>query len=366
MSLAEVRATTHLGVDEIDAITVGAAFYGCGGGGSLVEGRILASAIAGRLGTDRIGLASLDAVPDAARLAVPSAFARPRTVASVDAAVVAFRELAERTGGPFAAVLPADLGVASVLIAFAVAAEFDVPVVDAGGSTRTAMHLEQTTWAGAGVVPATAVLSDGDEHVTLQSDSVLVADRSIRAVVSSDSLRGSVACATWAMRGPTARRSSLPGVVTAALRAGQAVDAVADRGGDAVGALVGAVDGAVLAGRGRIADVTVALHERSEHLEIRVDTEAGPVDVLAVGGHVQLRIGDAVMVGAPDLISIVTPGGLGCTPRDLAVPAMEGQPVAVIAAPAPSAAGATVDPASFGAAHRLLGTDGETVPFNLA
>lgn len=361
----EVTPTQHLGIDEIEAVAVGAAFYGCGGGGSLVEGRILASSIAGRLGARRVGLAPLEALPDAARVAVPSAFARPRAVASVDAAVVAFRELAARTGGSFDAVLPADLGVVSVLVACAVAAEFDVPVIDAGGAARSAGHLDQTTWAAAGVVAESAVLSDGDEHVVLQSDSVLVADRSIRAVVSSDSLRGSVACATWAMRGPTARRSSLPGIVTAALRAGRAVAAVADQGGDAVAELVGAVDGAVLAGRGCIAGVTVALHDRAEHFEIQIDTEAGRLEVLSVGGHLQLRVGGTLVVGAPDLIAVVTPGGLGCTPRDLAVPAMEGQPVAVIATPAPTAHGAAVDPVSFGEEHLLLGTDTAAVPFTL-
>lgn len=361
----EVIPPRNLGIDEIETISIGSGFYGCGGGASLVEARILASALAGRLGARRVGVVPLERLPDEARVAVPSTFARPRNVASIDAAIAAFRSLADRTGGPFDAVMPADLGAVSVLVAFGVAAEVGIPVVDAAGAARASDHLDQTMWAAAGVLPGAVVLSTGDDQVGLESDSVAVADRSIRALIAADPLRGSVGCATWAMRGPTARRSSIPGALGAALRAGEAVDAAAEHGGDAAAGLVRAVDGAVLVGRGRIGAVTVALHERTEHFEIRVDTEAGPIDVLAVDAHHQLRIGGEVVVGSPDLISIVTPGGLGCTPRDLAAPAMEGQVVAVIAAPGPTVDGLRIDPASFGAAHRLLGTDGEPIPFAL-
>ncbi|MEM9464557.1 MAG: DUF917 family protein [Actinomycetota bacterium] len=362
----EVIPTRTLGIDEIELLAVGASVYGCGSGGSLIEGRILASALAGRLGRGRVGMVPLADLPDAARVAVPSTFARPRSVASIDAATRAFGELADRTGGPFDAVLPADLGVVSVLVAFAVAAELDVPVVDAGGAVRAAPHLDQTTWAAAGVVPGTAVLSDGEDLVGVDSDSVIVADRSVRALATGDSLQGSIAGATWAMRGPTARRSSLPGIVTAALEAGQAVDAVTDQGGDPVAELVRVVDGAVLAGRGPIAAVTVALHERTEHFEIRIDTDAGPIDVVSLDGHVQLRVDGEIVVGAPDLIAVVTPGGLGCTPRDLAAPAMEGQAVAVIAAPQPAIDALRVDPTAFASAHRFLGADEDAPPFSLS
>lgn len=357
----ELTPTRTIGIDEIEAIAVGAAFYACGAGGSLVDGRILTSGLAGRLGPSTLGVVGLDELPDAARVAVPLSFARPRTVASVDAATVAFRDLAARTGGPFDAVVPADLGVVAVLTAFAVAAELDLPVVDAGGGLRAAPRLEHTTWAAAGILPELAVVTDGDERVTLQSDSVVVADRSIRAVVGGDTFAGAVAGATWAMRAPTVRRGSCPGILTAALIAGQAIDAAADEGGDAIGELVRLVDGAVLAGRGTVGSVTVALHERMEHVEVRIDTAGGPVEVASIEGHLQLRVDGQLVAGAPDLISIVTPGGIGCTPRDLAVPAMEGQPVAVIAIPSP--AEAPVDPLAYADDHRLLGGNGEPIPF---
>ena len=362
----EVIPPRSLGMDDIETLAVGAAFYGCGTGGSLVEGQILIAALAGRLGPGRIDIVALDTLSESARVAVPTSFARPRNVASIHAAASAFGALADRTGGPFDAVMPADLGIVSVLIACAVAAEHGIPIVDAGGATRAATHLDQTTWAAAGVVPQAAVLSDGVDHVAIESDSVAVADRSIRALVANDTLGGSVASATWAMRGPTARRSSLPGIVSAALRAGQAVAAASSAGGDPVAELVRVAPGAVLAGRGRIAEVTVALHERTEHFEIRVETASGSLEVLSVDGHLQLRTDGELVVAAPDLISVPTPGGLGCSPRDLAAPAMEGQVVAVVAAPEPTADGLALDAAAFRAAHRLLGGDGEPVPFSLS
>ena len=359
----ELTPTRTIGIGEIEKIAVGASFYACGGGGSLVDGRIMTAALAGRLGGATIGVVTLDELPDAARVAVPSSFARPRSVGSAEAAAAAFSQLAARTGGDFDAVLPADLGVLSVLTACSVALELDLPVVDAGGAMRAAAHLDQTSWAAAGVLPELAVVTDGDEQVTLQSDSVVVADRSLRALVTGDTFGGPVACATWPMRAPTAQRSSIPGLLTAALIAGQAIDAVADEGGDAVAELVRLVDGAVLAGRGRISGVTVALHERMEHFEIRVETANGVLEVRSIDHHLQLRIDDRLVVGAPDLLSIVTPGGVGCTPRDLAVPAMEGQAVAVIAVPVDGPVG--VDAMTFADDHRLLGHDGSPIPFSL-
>ena len=60
----EATLSRDLGIEEIESILVGAAFYGCGGGGSLIEGRILVSALAGRLGSRRVALMPLDGLPE--------------------------------------------------------------------------------------------------------------------------------------------------------------------------------------------------------------------------------------------------------------------------------------------------------------
>ncbi|MEM9519214.1 MAG: DUF917 family protein [Actinomycetota bacterium] len=360
----DLSPSRHIGIDEIDALSAGASVFACGGGGSMVQGRIIVSQLAARLGSTKIGLVSLDELPDSARVAAPLALDRPRTVASVVATVKAFEALGARTGGPFDAVLAHDLGVVSSLLACSVAADLGIPVVDAGGGLRAAGHFAQTTWAAAGIHPERAVVSDGVDITTYEADSLALVDRSLRTAVDRSPSDGPIGGASWAMRGATARRASVPGLLSAAITAGLAIEASAHHSSDPVTELVRVIDGAVLAGRGRVTRSTLAL-DGTEHVEIEVETASGPLSVLSVDSHLQLLVEGRRVAGAPDLITIVTPSGLGCTPRDLTVPAMEGEPVAVIAAPFPDL-GVRVDAAAFATLHRALGAAEDPIPFQIA
>lgn len=360
----DTSPTRAIGADQIESLRSGAVFYASGGGGSLIESDGLAADVVRRIAGGAVAVLATADLSSEMRCAVPSAASRPRAKPSLSSACAAFELLGERAGGSFDAVLPADLGVLSVLVACGVAAELDLPVIDAAGSWRATAHVDQSTWAAAGVIPSLIALTDGDETVVLQADTAEVADRSMRSLLGGSTFVGPVGMASWPMAGPTARRSSLEGALSAALAAGAAVELARSAGADPIEALVGAVDGAVLVGRGPLSGVTMTLRDHSEHFEIRIDTEDGPVEVLSSEGHVLLRRPTGDVAGAPDLLAIVATDGTPLTARDLAAPEREGEAVAVIATPAPCPGGVTTDPASFAGAHISLGGSGERIPFS--
>lgn len=364
MARVGVTPSGAIGADELEAIVLGAAMYGSGGGGTVESGTRLAADVRSAMADTPVGLVALRDLPAEARIAVPAAVPRARSLPSIAAAATAFRALAERSGDPFDAVVAPDLSVHSALVALGVAAACEVPVVDTAGSIRAATALDMTTWAAADVAPGIVVLADTADVVVLESESLDGADKAARAVLAGDALRGPIGLATWAMNAGALRRSSIPAALSALCATGAAAVDARARGADPVAALAGSIDRAVVAGRGRLGQVTVVLDQRREHVEIRIDTPSGPFEVVSVDSHVQLRSPQGVLVGAPDLISVVSAEGTPLGVRELTSPELAGTDVAVVVAPTPVIAPARVPTEAFDAIHASLGTAGP-VPFGI-
>lgn len=362
MARVGVTPSGAIGVDELQSIAVGAAIHASGGGGSLTAAKVLAHDLGVEIDTGPIGLATLGELPADARIAVPAAFPRPRATPSIAAATAAFRALADRTGGPFDAVVPPDLSGFGSLVALGVAAECGVPIVDATGSLRAPSHPAMTTWAAADVSPGIIAIADPSEVILVETDSVDGAHDTIRAALAGDVLRGPIGAAGWAMSAATLLRSSIPDALSAACAAGAA--ARDPEATDPVAAVVAALDGGVLAGRGRLGRVTVALDQDHEHVELRVDTPRGPLELLALDSHVQLRSPLGLLVGAPDLIAVLSADGSPLSVRELTAPEMADREVAVVAAPSPDIAPARVPVEAYADLHAGFGTTGP-VPFGI-
>lgn len=364
MARVGVTPSGAIEVDELMAIVFGSAFFGSGGGGSVEAGGRLADELRAALEDAPVGVVALADLPDQARVAVPASFPQPQVMPSIAAATNAFRALGERTGDAFDAVVPLDLTVHGVLVALGVAVACDVPVVDAAGSVRAARRLDMTTWAAAGVVPGIVAMADPRDVVVIGTDSIDGAGSAARAVLAGDTLRSPIGGASWAMNTNTLRRSSIPAALSAACAVSNAVLDAPSRGTDPVDALVATIDRAVVVGRGRLGRVTLALTGRREHVEIRIDTLRGPVEILSIDSHIQLRSPQGVLVGAPDLISVVTTGGRPLCVRELSSPELAEIEVAVIAAPTPEATPARVPTEAYDRVHATFGTTGP-VPFGI-
>ena len=364
MARVEVARSGAVAADDVASMLLGAAFFGSGGGGSFESGGQLAGVVRRACGGDPVGIVALADLPDRARVAVPASFAGQGASASIDAAANAFRALGERTGDAFDAVVPADLTVHGMLTALGVAASCGVPVVDAAGSVRAAHRFDMTTWAAAGVVPRAVVMADPTRVVVIDTDSTDDADSAARAVLAGSTLHGPIGGASWAMRTATLQRSSFPDAVSAALAAGRAASDAWDRGADPAGALAAAVDRGVVVGRGKLGEVTVTLTDRGERVEARIDTTEGSFHICSLDSHIQLRSSHDVLVGAPDLIAVVTTEGIALDVGQVTSPEFADIEVAIVVAPSPDLAPAVLPRAVYNRAHATFGIEGP-VPFGI-
>lgn len=359
----EVPVDGTIGQDDLEAITLGACAYASGGGGSLLEGQALAAELAHRLDDGRIGVARLEQLPDAAAVASPTTHPRIRARPSIDSAATAFRLLGERTVGHLDAVLPASLGPLDLLVAFGVAHACGIPVVDTAGSARPAGRMAMTAWAAAGIAPGLLAFADGVDTSTIGTDSVTAADDARQALLDGGSMAGSIGAAAWAMSGPAARRSSIPAAVSSVWHLGSEMRAAQLDGRDAVDRALATAEGAIVIGRGPLQRSVVALDDADDRLEIRLDTPLGLVDVVALETNLRVVRRGTPVVTAPDLITVLDPGGNPRTLRELTRPEAEGLVLTVMAMPAPSVFDAPIVLDAFGDLHRRAGGTGERVPF---
>lgn len=363
MAGIHVPTTGSIEANDLAAIVLGAATYACGGGGSPAEGHAFADELADRMADRTISLVALDELPGEATVAVPLAYPRTRRDTSVESAVAAFRSLGQRGGPPFHAVLPNSLGVVDLLTAFGVALECGIPVVDASGGARPSSRLSMTAWAAAGVRPGLMVFSDGGEPVIVDSESVAGADRTVRSIVDGDTFAGPIGGAGWAMLGHTARRSSIAAAVSSAWDLGTELLAARADDADPIDRAVAVLDGAVVIGRGPLDRVLVALDDRHDHVEVRVSSADGMLDVLALDSYLEVRHGGRPIVGAPDLIMIVAADGTPHGPHELAGEQLEGMEMAVVAVPVPSVFEAPIVLDTVADLRRRAGGETERVPF---
>jgi len=316
------------------------------------------------LGDRRIAVVGLPELGAGAHVAVPAAFPRLGSAASVEAAASAFATLGSSVSYPIDAVLPGDAGGTQLLIALGVAAATGLPVVDASGAARSVSELTMTSWAAGKVSPGAVVLADGDESVSVPTDSAAGAERVVHSLRRSDAAPGSVGAATWLMSGALCRSHSIPGTVTAARELGERVRNARVAGQDPIVA-VAATDIAAVVGRGELADVVVHLHPDAERFDIRIDTPDGPVEVRSIASHLQVwRAGAAPVVGAPDLISVLGPDASPLTPRELSVPDMAGVDLAVVVFRAPARSRVTAIFDAFRGLHERLGYGGGPIDFD--
>ena len=358
-----VPTTGSIEADDLAAIVLGAATYACGGGGSLAEGHAFADELAGRMADRTVSLVAVDELPGEATVAVPMAFPRARRDTSVESAVASFRALGTRGGPPFHAVLPNSLGVVDLLTAFGVALACGIPVVDAAGGARPSSRLSMTSWAAAGVRPGLMVVSDGGESVIVDTESVAGADRTLRSLVEGETFAGPIGGAGWAMLGHTARRTSISAAVSSAWDLGTELLAARTDGVDPIDRAVATFDGAVVIGRGPLDRVLVALEDHRDHVEVRVASADGMLDVLALDTYLEVRHGGRPIVGAPDLIMVVGADGTPHGPHDLAGDDLEGSEMAVVAVPVPAVFEAPIVLDTVADLRRRAGGETERVPF---
>ncbi|WP_125615780.1 DUF917 domain-containing protein [Specibacter cremeus] len=319
-----------LTTDDVDALALGAALLGCGGGGRVGQLRtLLAHATGDALATvvpasSASGVANVYAVGYIGSITVMEE-KLPGGEEIVDAVAAAVRW----TGVPADALMPVQIGGVCGLSAVAAAHRLGCPVVDADFEGRAVPRLDQFSLAAAGhPAPPLALTVPGG--MTLVLDGTTNQEAVMRAVVAESGGWGALAL------GPLAVASlpdiAITGTMSAALSVGRALQECLGVAAELVGEALG---GRTLA-HGRVISVARTAQEESfVHGSFAVlDAETGAVVRIEAGSEYLLVALDGdVVVTCPDIISVLD--ARTRTPIDAELLGPE-QEVIVVALPGPA------------------------------
>lgn len=292
--------------DQMDAIALGSAVYGTGGGGDPYLGKLLAQRLMRESGAvDLIDVMSLD--DDA--LVVPVAGAGAPVVMteklpSVEPLILAMQALEKHLGRKADATLCMEAGGFNSTIPFSVASRLGIPLIDGDTMGRAFPELQMSTCTmhGIGATPM-AVVDDKTNVVLIQSGNNHFAERTTRSILVE--MGGACACALYPMTGAQAKQAVIRGSIRALQRAGQVVLDARRDGVDAVGALLGALDGVRLF-QGKVTDVVRRLEggwQRGSVTIAGLDGFAGRTARLELQNEFLLAsVDERIVCMAPDLI----------------------------------------------------------------
>lgn len=208
---------------DLEAIAIGSAIYGTGGGGDPYIGKLLAQQTIRQHGP--VQLIDVDDIADD-DLVIPVAMAGAPTVlleklADVEPLIAALRRLERELGRKATAVMSAEVGGLNSTIPFSVASATGLPLVDADTMGRAFPEIQMTLATLAGVAASPVAMADEKGNTLLiNALSNAWTERFVRSALTE---MGAASCmALLAMNGEQLRRSTVRGSITQAWRSGQA------------------------------------------------------------------------------------------------------------------------------------------------
>lgn len=214
----------HIDVQALGDLARGAAFLGSGGGGDPYYGRLLAEAELAR--HEPIELVSLADLDDDAMIA-PCGWIGAPTVSveklpngrEVTAGLRKLESLLQRRVD---AVMPVEIGGGNGLAPLVAAAKLRLPIVDADGMGRAFPESQMATFniLGMASCPAVVTAADGSTVVIEDCDN-LAHERIARGI--SVAMGGIAHMVEYPLTARDARRSAIPGSVSAAISIGAAI-----------------------------------------------------------------------------------------------------------------------------------------------
>jgi len=212
--------------DDLDALALGGAFLGTGGGGDPYIGKLMAKAAIEEHGP--VTVLSPEEVDDDT-LCVPVAMMGAPTVMleklpSGDEALKALAGLESFLGKKVGALLVVEAGGLNSTIPFAVAAATGLPVVDGDGMGRAFPELQMVSFTMHGVAASPLVMADEKGNSTVvDTVSNLWTEKFARAVTIE--MGGAALIAGFAMTGAKMKEALLHGTVSKLLDIGRAIEA---------------------------------------------------------------------------------------------------------------------------------------------
>ncbi|MBV8619844.1 MAG: DUF917 domain-containing protein [Curvibacter sp.] len=300
---------TLIQAEDMEAIALGAAVYGTGGGGDPYLGKLLAQNTIRAHGPVR--LITLDALENQ-DLIVPVALVGAPTVMleklpEIDPLVLALRRLETRLGRRAKALVSIEVGGLNSVIPFSVASLTGLPLLDGDTLGRAFPELQMSlcTLAGIGACPM-ALADEKGNALTVDAVDNRSAERFVRSITMD--MGGASYAALYAMTATQARQALLPGTIRMTQRCGQAVFDARARLGNPVSALLQATGGQCLF-EGKVMDVQRRTDGRFNRgvaqLQGLDQHQGGTLEVLFQNEFLLARTPQQVLCSTPDLIVAV-------------------------------------------------------------
>lgn len=210
---------------DLDAIEIGAAILGTGGGGNPYIGKLRCREELKRGG--QIPVIPLDELPDDALVVSLGGIGAPvvgvEKIEEGEECLRALRAVERELGVKVDALISAEIGGANSMEPMLTAAQAGLPVVDGDGMGRAFPEMQMCTWSIYGHREAPGAMADEKGNIVVIRDtpSDLWLERIARHVVVA--MGAAAGLATQPMRGEFVKRAAVPGTITQALNLGRSV-----------------------------------------------------------------------------------------------------------------------------------------------
>lgn len=295
--------------DDIEHIAIGSTVLGTGGGGDPYIGKLMAQHAIERHGS--VQLLDPDEVPDDALIVPIAAFGAPvillEKLFNGREAIEAFDMMERYYGQKIYATMPAEAGGLNGVIPFAVAAEKQIPIIDADGMGRAYPRLELVTWTlfDIPVSPITQADEKGNKAVYHTID-----NRWGETMVGSTviPMGGSCVIGCYPMTGKQMKEASVLGIISKAEMIGKIILNAKSSAQDPLQKLLQETSGRLLFS-GKIVDVenrTDGRWNKGICTLSGLDNDFGKTMILDFQNEfLMARINGEVVASVPDLITVL-------------------------------------------------------------
>ena len=321
---------------DLDAIEIGAAILGTGGGGNPYIGKLRCreELKKGR----RIPVIPLAELPDDALVVSLGGIGAPvvgvEKIEEGEECLRALRAIEKELGVKVDALISAEIGGANSMEPMLTAAQAGLPVVDGDGMGRAFPEMQMCTWSIYGHREAPAAMADEKGNIVIirnTPDDVWL-ERIARSVVVA--MGAAAGLATQPMRGDFVKRAAVPNTITQALNLGRAVLQAHETNADPVQTVIEQERGKLL--------MTAKIIDLQRHLKggfaLGHMALEGFGDFLGDNGRIDLQ-NEFLVFWRNDLVEVCTPDLIVVLDSDTGLPITTemlryGQRIAVLGLPA--------------------------------
>jgi uncharacterized protein len=326
-----------LGKEELEDIVWGSTILGAGGGGSPRDGLNLVKQI-----INQVTIFDVEDLPENAKAVVVAGIGSPKAMIEkgfgpeAEFAYEAIKNMAAVGGISVAYLMPGEIGGLNSITPLYVAAQKDIPVVDADGNGRAVPELGTSLYPIYKIPTSPLVVANkaGDVIVAYLKDQLDTAAAETIARTAAISFGMVAAFATWIVDKQTIKKYLVPNSVSKSEEIGRAIRKSKTGGADTVTEVIRITDGREVF-RGKIKSIETRTVEGFDFARTTIEGIASYKDkIFNIDSKNENMIGwqdEKPIIMVPDLIATITTSGEPITNAD----AKEGMEIAVIGVAAP-------------------------------